>query len=185
MVGRPAAGCVRATPPEKGRKKVDADTATTRKPMLLLRLFGLFLLRNEAAALSTLLFHEPPRKTRPGRLTREPRADAVYHKAPAREISRAVGGQPPTPPGQSSESRAPERRAKGTPTPQPPENRSSRNDRTGRTRRGTRRRRSLHRCPTSRPASTRIRAAFSWMWSGFSYSFRHHSQTLPLKSSTP
>ena len=56
---------------------MDADTATTRKPMLLLRLFGLFLLRNEAAALSTLLFHEPPRTTFPGRLTREPRASAV------------------------------------------------------------------------------------------------------------
>ena len=80
MGGRPAAGCVRATPPEKGRKKVDADTATTRKPTLLLRLFGLFLLRNGAAALSLLLFHEPPRKTRPDRLTRSSRADAVYHK---------------------------------------------------------------------------------------------------------
>ena len=67
--GRPR-GAVDAAPPEKGRKKVDADTATTRKPMLLLRLFGLFLLRNEAAALSTLLFHEPPRKTKPGHLTR-------------------------------------------------------------------------------------------------------------------
>ena len=66
--------------------------------MLLFRLFGLFLLRNEAAAFSTLLFHEPPRKTRPGHLTREPRADSVYHKAPARENRDFGGRSPPNPP---------------------------------------------------------------------------------------
>lgn len=60
--------------PEKGQKDVDASRTTTRKPMLLLRLFGLFLLRTAAAALFGLLFHEPPRTTRPGCLTREPRA---------------------------------------------------------------------------------------------------------------
>jgi len=40
------------------------DEHTTRKPMLLLRLSGLFLLRLEARALSGLLFQEPPRNTR-------------------------------------------------------------------------------------------------------------------------
>jgi hypothetical protein len=35
----------------------------TRKPMLLLRLSGLFLLRLAERALSGLLFQEPPRNT--------------------------------------------------------------------------------------------------------------------------
>ena len=37
---------------------------TTRKPMLLLKLSGSFLLRYEQRALFRLLFHEPPRTTR-------------------------------------------------------------------------------------------------------------------------
>lgn len=52
------------TAPEKGRKDVDEHT-TTRKPLLLLSISGLFLLRTAAAALSGLLFHDPPRKTSP------------------------------------------------------------------------------------------------------------------------
>ena len=40
------------------------DKLTTRKPMLLLRLFGLFLLRYATRALSRLLFQDPPRTTR-------------------------------------------------------------------------------------------------------------------------
>ena len=35
-----------------------------RKPMLLLRLDGVFLLRLAERRLSGLLFHEPPRRTR-------------------------------------------------------------------------------------------------------------------------
>ena len=38
---------------------------TKRNPMLLFELFGLFLLRYAQRALSRLLFHDPPRKTRP------------------------------------------------------------------------------------------------------------------------
>jgi hypothetical protein len=37
---------------------------TKRKPMLLLKLSGSFLLRQEQRALFRLLFHEPPRSTR-------------------------------------------------------------------------------------------------------------------------
>ena len=37
---------------------------TKRNPMLLFELFGLFLLRYAQRALSRLLFHDPPRKTR-------------------------------------------------------------------------------------------------------------------------
>ena len=40
------------------------DTTTTRKPLLLLRLSGLFLLRLAARQFLGLLFHEPPRNTR-------------------------------------------------------------------------------------------------------------------------
>jgi hypothetical protein len=40
------------------------DEHITRKPMLLLRLSGLFLLRFDARALSGLLFQEPPRNAR-------------------------------------------------------------------------------------------------------------------------
>ena len=42
-------------------KNVDRHT---RKPLLSFRLFGLFLLRIAARALSSVLFHEPPRTTR-------------------------------------------------------------------------------------------------------------------------
>ena len=69
MAGSPAAQ--RAFPlcqKRDGRTWTDADQ-TTRKPLLLFRLFGLFLLRRTAAALLWLLFHEPPRKTNPGHLT--------------------------------------------------------------------------------------------------------------------
>ncbi len=41
------------------------DEHNTRNPMLLLRLFGLFLLRLAERALSWLLFQDPPRSTRP------------------------------------------------------------------------------------------------------------------------
>jgi hypothetical protein len=37
---------------------------TNRNPMLLFELFGLFLLRDAHRALSVLLFHDPPTKTR-------------------------------------------------------------------------------------------------------------------------
>ena len=40
--------------------------ATTRKPMFLLLLFGLFLLRYAQRAFLLLLFHEPPRTQPPG-----------------------------------------------------------------------------------------------------------------------
>lgn len=39
--------------------------AETRNPMLLVRLPGAFLLRYEERRLFSLLFHAPPRKTRP------------------------------------------------------------------------------------------------------------------------
>ena len=41
------------------------DEHNTRKPMLLFRLSGLFLLRFADRALSGLLFQDPPRSTRP------------------------------------------------------------------------------------------------------------------------
>jgi hypothetical protein len=121
------------------RQRRDGGTwtahTTTRKPLLLLRLFGLFLLRTAAAALSFVLFHEPPRKTRPGCLTRcRQRAAVEYHRpldAHTPEF-RACGGIAPTPPpacashagDQRTEIRAPEARAtkQGRRTP-PPENR--------------------------------------------------------------
>jgi hypothetical protein len=40
------------------------DARKTRKPMLLLRLSVLFLLRAEGRENTVLLFHEPPRDTR-------------------------------------------------------------------------------------------------------------------------
>jgi hypothetical protein len=46
-----------------GRDHNDVEH-TTRKPMLLLKLSGSFLLRYEQRALFRLLFHEPPRTTR-------------------------------------------------------------------------------------------------------------------------
>jgi hypothetical protein len=46
---------------EEGRRSGTPTTKTTRKPLLLLRLFGLLLLRFDARALSELLFQEPPR----------------------------------------------------------------------------------------------------------------------------
>ena len=42
----------------------DVEDAHTRKPMLLLRLFGLLLLRYAQRALFRLLLNEPPRRTR-------------------------------------------------------------------------------------------------------------------------
>ena len=92
--GRPRGACARPRQRRDGRKWTDAAT-TTRKPLLSFRLLFQFLLRASAEALSTLLFHEPPRTTFPGRLTREPRAELVYHKAPAREKSRPLGGFAP------------------------------------------------------------------------------------------
>lgn len=59
--------------------------------MLLLRLSGLFLLREAEAALLSLLFHEPPRKTFPGCLTRSSRARAVYHNHAAAQATHAPG----------------------------------------------------------------------------------------------
>ena len=72
LVSRPAAParCISAYRRQKRDGRTWTAHTTTRKPMLLLRLFGLFLLRAAAAALSFVLFHEPPRKTKPGRLTR-------------------------------------------------------------------------------------------------------------------
>lgn len=40
------------------------DTHSTRKPILLLRLSGLLLLRAAERALAASLFHDPPRSTR-------------------------------------------------------------------------------------------------------------------------
>jgi hypothetical protein len=47
-----------------GRSRMKNVDDTTRKPTLLFRLFGLFLLRMAQRALSGLLFQAPPRKTR-------------------------------------------------------------------------------------------------------------------------
>lgn len=51
----------RSREPPLRLKDVDA---TTRNPMFLFRLSGLFLLRYAQRALSAGLFHEPPRNTR-------------------------------------------------------------------------------------------------------------------------
>jgi hypothetical protein len=49
----------------KGEKVMAGKHTTKRKPLLLLSLFGLLLLRNDAAAEFCLLLKEPPRSTCP------------------------------------------------------------------------------------------------------------------------
>lgn len=49
--------------PSREKEKVVGRRTTSRKPLLLLRLFGLLLLRYAARALSRLLIHDPPRKS--------------------------------------------------------------------------------------------------------------------------
>jgi hypothetical protein len=111
MMGWPATQCARTAVLARLRQRRDGRAwtpprnTTTRKPLLLLRLFGLFLLRTRAAALSTLLFHEPPRTTKPDRLTRC-RANGAYHAAGEPQNAAAVGGFAPHTPhlrGQSAE----------------------------------------------------------------------------------
>ena len=48
----------------RGTKRCGTRRRHNRKPLLLLRLFGLLLLRYAARALLSLLFQEPPRNTR-------------------------------------------------------------------------------------------------------------------------
>ena len=47
-----------------GKDRKTCDKHTTRKPMLLFRLFGLFLLRLAERAPPRLRYHDPPRSTR-------------------------------------------------------------------------------------------------------------------------
>lgn len=63
----------------------------TRKPFSLLRLSGLFLLRDTASAEPGLLFQEPPRSARrfPGHPTGYP-AKSVYAKWRAKKISGSL-----------------------------------------------------------------------------------------------
>ena len=72
-----------------------------RKPLLLFRLVGLFLLRLAERRLSgLLLFHEPPRRTRldgadqaPGRdETRGPEAEEIH--SPSAEFVPSLSGMP-------------------------------------------------------------------------------------------
>jgi len=49
---------------QTGSGNIGPQLRTSRKPLLLLRLFGLLLLRLAERMLSALLFQEPPRKTR-------------------------------------------------------------------------------------------------------------------------
>ncbi len=51
-------------PAAPGRRTKEVGRTPNRKPILLFRLFGLLLLRTAARALSSLLFHDPPRITR-------------------------------------------------------------------------------------------------------------------------
>ena len=55
------------------RQKLKELERTTRKPRLLLRLFGLLLFRLDTVQLFALLFQEPPRLTR-----LEPEAEPAY-----------------------------------------------------------------------------------------------------------
>ena len=65
-VEAPATGPAAITGPRlrHGKRKKMWDAQLTRKPTLLLRLFGWLLLRLAARALLRLLFQEPPRNTR-------------------------------------------------------------------------------------------------------------------------
>ena len=57
----------RASPNRSDALRADTPTNTTRKPLLLLRLSGVLLLRFDDNRLSgSLLFHDPPRNTRIG-----------------------------------------------------------------------------------------------------------------------
>ena len=61
---------------ERGTNCVVGRRATTRNPLLLLRLSGWLLLRETARTEARLLFHEPPRKTRQS--TGVPRYSCLY-----------------------------------------------------------------------------------------------------------
>ncbi len=70
----------------RSRHRRARATTTTRNPILLLRLSGVFLLRLAERQLLPLLFHEPPRKTRSGAPRFHPLAKTREEKTSSRNL---------------------------------------------------------------------------------------------------
>ena len=88
------------TPPHKreGRKHAAAQSVlATRKPMLLLRLSGWFLLRLAERRFCGSLFQEPPRRTRKDGAVQAPGRKKV--RSPAAEEIRSSGAADALSPG--------------------------------------------------------------------------------------